>query len=535
MAAIAAGHLAGHERPAAARRFVVEQDAVAGVEAVRVAVLDGHPVGEHLGDGVRAARAERRRLGLRRLGDAAEHLGRAGLVEADRPVGGPDRLEHPERAHRRRVGGELGHLEADLDVALGAQVVDLGRLDPVEVADQRRRIGQVGVVQDRAGRPIRAGRGRGGRCRPVVERARAADQAVHVVALAEQQLREVRAVLPGDAGDERGLGFGFGRVRHRPRIHTRTRGGHGPPLDCARWHPTCPADPRDRPAGVQRGRADRARARRAVRLPPPPRPDRPRRRARRGAAAGLDRGPRRRRRQHGRDRPRSSRRGPRRPATRPDGTTLRLLRVAHGGKGAAVRAGMLAATADLIVFADADMATPPDQLPLLVAALADHDVALGSRIQPDGSDMRATQPGYRRLLGKAFHVARLDLGGRPGAGHPVRVQGLHAGRGARPVRPPAGHEHRVRRRADLPRSPARLPDRDRARSAGTTGAARGCAPARALALRVAWDLFRIPLIHRASGRGATSSVVIDRPALAPARSDGAADRRAPRVRRRSSG
>ena len=64
---------------------------------------------------------------------------------------------------------------------------------------------------------------------------------------------------------------------------------------------------------------------------------------------------------------------------------------------------MLAADADLIVFADADMATPPDQLPLLVAALADHDVSLGSRIQPDGSDMRATQPGYRRLLGKVFH------------------------------------------------------------------------------------------------------------------------------------
>src|SRR6185503_6160345 len=74
------------------------------------------------------------------------------------------------------------------------------------------------------------------------------------------------------------------------------------------------------------------------------------------------------------------------------------------GKGAAVRAGMLAATSDLIVFADADMATPPDQFPLLVAALADHDVALGSRIQPNGSDMRASQPGYRRLLGKAFHL-----------------------------------------------------------------------------------------------------------------------------------
>jgi dolichyl-phosphate beta-glucosyltransferase len=88
----------------------------------------------------------------------------------------------------------------------------------------------------------------------------------------------------------------------------------------------------------------------------------------------------------------------------PNGTTLRLLRVEHGGKGAAVRAGMLDADADLIVFADADMATPPDQLPLLVAGLADHDVALGSRIQPDGSDMRATQPRYRRLLGKVFHT-----------------------------------------------------------------------------------------------------------------------------------
>ena len=66
--------------------------------------------------------------------------------------------------------------------------------------------------------------------------------------------------------------------------------------------------------------------------------------------------------------------------------------------------GCFSPTPTSIVFADADMATPPDQLPLLVAALADHDLALGSRIQPDGSDMRASQPGYRRLFGKAFHL-----------------------------------------------------------------------------------------------------------------------------------
>ncbi len=46
---------------------------------------------------------------------------------------------------------------------------------------------------------------------------------------------------------------------------------------------------------------------------------------------------------------------------------LRLLQVPHGGKGAAVQAGMLAAEGELIVFTDADMATPPDELAPMVA------------------------------------------------------------------------------------------------------------------------------------------------------------------------
>ena len=91
-------------------------------------------------------------------------------------------------------------------------------------------------------------------------------------------------------------------------------------------------------------------------------------------------------------RPRRSCRHDRRPtASGPDGASLGLLRVPHGGKGAAVRAGMLAATADLVVFADADMATPPDQLPLLVdgagrprrrARLADPARRLGHADEP---------------------------------------------------------------------------------------------------------------------------------------------------------
>ena len=92
-------------------------------------------------------------------------------------------------------------------------------------------------------------------------------------------------------------------------------------------------------------------------------------------------------------------------SVRRDCPSLVLLTVPHGGKGSAVRAGMLAADGDLLVFADADMATRPDQLPRLVAALEAADIALGSRIQPDGSDMRATQPRFRQLVGKMFCFA----------------------------------------------------------------------------------------------------------------------------------
>jgi len=85
-------------------------------------------------------------------------------------------------------------------------------------------------------------------------------------------------------------------------------------------------------------------------------------------------------------------------------SNLRLLREPHTGKGGAVRAGMLAAESDYICFADADLATPADQLVLLFEALATHDIALGSRVHPDGSDRRSTQPRHRRALGKVFHA-----------------------------------------------------------------------------------------------------------------------------------
>jgi dolichyl-phosphate beta-glucosyltransferase len=181
----------------------------------------------------------------------------------------------------------------------------------------------------------------------------------------------------------------------------------------------------------------------------------------------------------------------------PDGSParLRVLRIPHGGKGAAVRAGVMGATGDLVVFADSDMATPPDQLPLLTNALADHDLALGSRVQPDGSDRRASQPLYRRLLGKVFHaLAGLWVTGPvPDSqcgfkGFRREVgQDLFARQRITSIVFDAEIIHLARRRGySIAIVPVQWADK--------RGSRMRVRPA--LAWQVLWDLIRIPLLHR---------------------------------------
>jgi dolichyl-phosphate beta-glucosyltransferase len=73
------------------------------------------------------------------------------------------------------------------------------------------------------------------------------------------------------------------------------------------------------------------------------------------------------------------------------------------GKGAAIRTGCLDARGDYVFFMDADLATPPEELVKLLEVLrGGGEVVIGSRIQPDGSDMRETQPARRRVVGTLF-------------------------------------------------------------------------------------------------------------------------------------
>lgn len=84
---------------------------------------------------------------------------------------------------------------------------------------------------------------------------------------------------------------------------------------------------------------------------------------------------------------------------------LRIVRLPYNqGKGAAVKAGMLAASGECLVFTDADQSTSIDHLRAVLKPILDgFDVAIGSRQLRD-SVFLARQRWHRRMLGCAFRL-----------------------------------------------------------------------------------------------------------------------------------
>jgi len=80
-----------------------------------------------------------------------------------------------------------------------------------------------------------------------------------------------------------------------------------------------------------------------------------------------------------------------------------LIRNDHRGKGYAVRTGMLAAQGLYVLFSDADLATPIEEVDRLLAFLEDgYDIAIGSR---EGlGAQRINEPWYRHLMGRVFNL-----------------------------------------------------------------------------------------------------------------------------------
>src|SRR6476659_4178070 len=146
---------------------------------------------------------ERRPLALRRR-RRAEELRSGFLVDACVDPRRADGLDQPHGTEPGYVARVLRRLEADLDVALCAEVVDLVRPDVTQQVDERGCVGEIAVVEKQP--PALDVRVLVDLVQALgVEARGAADDPVHLVALSEPKLREVRTVLAGDARDQRAL------------------------------------------------------------------------------------------------------------------------------------------------------------------------------------------------------------------------------------------------------------------------------------------------------------------------------------------
>jgi dolichyl-phosphate beta-glucosyltransferase len=96
-----------------------------------------------------------------------------------------------------------------------------------------------------------------------------------------------------------------------------------------------------------------------------------------------------------------------------DGAETTIIRYeTNRGKGFAVKTGLLAASADVALFTDADISTPIDEIPKLIDPImtGEFDVTFGSRAL-DRSLIGSHQPWSREQGGKVFNlIVRLMTG-----------------------------------------------------------------------------------------------------------------------------
>ncbi len=83
---------------------------------------------------------------------------------------------------------------------------------------------------------------------------------------------------------------------------------------------------------------------------------------------------------------------------------IKLLRNSQNmGKGFSVKRGMLAAKKNYVLFSDADLSTPIEELEKFIPFLDGYDILIGSRNLKD-SDIRIRQPFLRSKLGRIFPI-----------------------------------------------------------------------------------------------------------------------------------
>ena len=179
---------------------MVEKNTVGGKDFIGIPVIARHVIGVDLGRRVRALGLKGRRLALGGW-RSAEHLTGGSLIKAGLYARLADSFQEADGPQAGNISRIFRHIEADPHMALGAQMIYLIGSDLLEEIGELPRNGEIAIMQiDPRFRVVEiaiemidsVG----------VEGAGPADEAVNFIAFAEEQLRQVGAVLARDTGDE---------------------------------------------------------------------------------------------------------------------------------------------------------------------------------------------------------------------------------------------------------------------------------------------------------------------------------------------
>src|ERR1700719_3393670 len=117
-----------HKGFTAARTFVVEQNAIARVQTIALAIIHRRPVSEHFCDAVRTARPKWRSFRLRYGLDFAEHFAARSLVEARSQPHFANCFENSDRSDASHVRGIFRDIETYPHVALRTEMINFHRV-----------------------------------------------------------------------------------------------------------------------------------------------------------------------------------------------------------------------------------------------------------------------------------------------------------------------------------------------------------------------------------------------------------------------
>lgn len=81
-----------------------------------------------------------------------------------------------------------------------------------------------------------------------------------------------------------------------------------------------------------------------------------------------------------------------------------LIKNDHRGKGYTVRSGVLISTGKYVCMADADMATPIDEIKRLMTWIIDNDFDIAIASREGVGAIRKGEPFYRHLMGRVFNL-----------------------------------------------------------------------------------------------------------------------------------